>query len=163
MNFTRREALQALVMAPVVGVVRTAWGRVPAGAEGAALDAAAPSDAPFADVRPGAKVGQCVVVRIGSVQHGVVPIVLRASDGGTFRVDILRHDDATPGIARAGSLALYLANGGSGGKQTDEEHGLAVMALARLLAAREASGKPVPRLLTLRERSPLLAGDVAPG
>jgi hypothetical protein len=48
-------------------------------------------------------------------------------------------------------------NGGKGSTATIEEHGLGAMALAQWLAHRETLGHPVPALLTLRQRAPLLA------
>jgi hypothetical protein len=164
MSFTRRDALQALMIAPVLGVlgvVRSARSAGQSGGRAPVLDGAR-QPAPFADLAAGTRFGECVLVQIGSVERGAVPITLRAPGGETFRVDVLRHDEATPGIARAGSLGLYLANGGTGRKPTDEQQGLAVMALAGVLANREAVGGAVPKLLTLREREPLLAGVLAP-
>jgi len=156
MDVTRRKALGAFVVVPVIGLVRAVRARRTGITPTMSTDCVAKADAAFADVCPDTKVGGCTVVRVGSVDRGGVPIVLRATGGETFCVDVLRHDDETPGIARAGSLALFLANGGTGEMRTHEEHGLAVMALAGLLGEREADGKPVPRLLTLRERLPLL-------
>jgi hypothetical protein len=149
----RREALRALLTAlPVAAVAGS----------GAALAPQAPSPPsglpprPFDDL-PGAKVGRCTVVRVDPVLAGGVPVTLASADGAEFRVDVLRHDPETPGVARAGSLAVFMNNGGSGDKATIEEHGLGAMALAALLAQREAAGSPVPALATLRHRAALLA------
>ena len=119
--------------------------------------------APVSSTRPvpelfvGMKVGRCVVVSVGPIERGAVPVVLKAPDGSVFGIDVLKHDRFTPGVSRAGSLAVYLNNGGAGLKDSVEEHGLAAMALAKWLARREALGRPVPSLLTLRQRAPLLA------
>jgi hypothetical protein len=97
---------------------------------------------------------------VGPIVNGGVTVTLRARDGSTFHVDVLEHDAAAPGVARAGSLAVYVENGGAGGTATDEEQGLGAMALARVLARREAAGMRVPVLLTIRQRAPLMAGPV---
>jgi hypothetical protein len=86
------------------------------------------------------------------VELGALPVRLRDQAGRSFGVDLLRHDPTTPGIARAGSLAAYLSNDGGGMLATEEEHGLAAMAIAAHLAAREAAGARLPCLSTLRER-----------
>ena len=77
---------------------------------------------------------------------------LTAAERASFTVDVLRHDPASPGVARAGSLAVYMKVG-HGRQVTHEAHGLAAMALASTLAQREAAGAPVPALLTLEERA----------
>ncbi len=112
------------------------------------------------DDLPGTKVGRCTVVRVDPVLAGAIPVTLAAADGSEFKVDVLRHDGETPGVARGGSLAVFMHNGGSGGKATVEEHGLGAMALAGWLERREALGRPVPVLATLRQRAGLLAADV---
>lgn len=109
------------------------------------------------ELRPGLRLGRCTVVKVGAVSAGAVPVVLRTPGGDQFAVDILRHDRSTPGVSRGGALAVYLNNNGSGRTASVEEHGLGAMALARWLALREAGGRPVPALLTLRQRLPLLA------
>ncbi len=109
------------------------------------------------ELRPGLRLGRCTVVQVGAVSAGAVPVVLRTPSGEQFAVDILRHDRSTPGVSRGGALAVYLNNNGSGRTASVEEHGLGAMALARWLALREAGGRPVPALLTLRQRLPLLA------
>jgi hypothetical protein len=105
----------------------------------------------------GMKVGRCSVVSVGPIVAGALPVVLKAPDGSVFAVDVLKHDRFSPGVSRAGSLAVYLNNGGSGRTSSVEEHGLAAMALAKWLARRESLGRQVPLLLTLRERAPMLA------
>jgi len=99
----------------------------------------------------GMRVGRCVVVSVGPIEAGAIPVVLKAPDGSVFGLDILRHDPLAPGVSRAGSLAVFLKNGGSGRTASVEEHGLAAMALGKWLARREAMGRPVPPLLTLRD------------
>jgi hypothetical protein len=111
---------------------------------------------PLPELAPGMRFGRCTLVAVGPVEAGGVPLTLRASDGTTFGVDVLRHDPACPGVARAGALSVYMRNGGTGRTSTHEEHGLAAMAVARLLADRPLGREPAP-LLTLRERIPALA------
>jgi hypothetical protein len=156
MGWTRRDALRAFAVVPVAFVARPAAAASPRRANATAV---APGGAPsaFRDLVPGLTVGSCTLVEVGAIERGGVPIVLRAQGGDTFRVDALRHDAATPGICRAGSLGLYLINQGTGSTQTNEEHGLGVMALGRLLEEREARGGAVPQLLTLQERIALPA------
>jgi hypothetical protein len=112
---------------------------------------------PVPELFTGMRVGRCVVVSVGPIVAGAIPVVLKAPDGSVFGVDVLKHDRFSPGVSRAGSLAVYLNNGGTGRTASVEEHGLAAMALAKWLARRESLGRPVPSLLTLRERLPLLA------
>jgi hypothetical protein len=112
---------------------------------------------PVPEMFTGMKVGRCSVVSVGPIVAGALPVVLKAPDGSVFALDVLKHDRFNPGVSRAGSLAVYLNNGGSGRTSSVEEHGLAAMALAKWLARRESLGRPVPSLLTLRERTPLLA------
>ncbi|MGH7434887.1 MAG: hypothetical protein ACRENE_04365, partial [Polyangiaceae bacterium] len=112
---------------------------------------------PVPELFTGMKVGRCVVVSVGPIVAGAIPVVLKAPDGSVFGVDVLKHDRFSPGVSRGGSLAVYLNNGGSGRTASVEEHGLAAMALAKWLARRESMGRPVPSLLTLRERAPMLA------
>jgi hypothetical protein len=104
----------------------------------------------------GKRLGRCTVVRVDPIVAGAVPVTLRTDGGSEFEVDVLRHDPETPGVARAGSLAVFVNNGGSGDKATIEEHGLGAMALARWLEQREALGQPLPALWTLRQRAPHL-------
>jgi hypothetical protein len=111
--------------------------------------------APRADlgIAAGMRFGASQVERVGDPEFGAVPIRLVDPDGRGFRVDVLRHDPEAPGVARGGSLSVYVVNSGGGARTTEEEHGLAAIAIAAHLAAREAAGAAVPRLLTLTERA----------
>jgi hypothetical protein len=91
-------------------------------------------------------------VRVLGERDGVLPIVIADRHGTEFEVEVMRFDAATPGVARAGSLAVYVNNGGDGDTATYEEHGLAAMALAAEIARREARGDAVAKLRSLRER-----------
>jgi hypothetical protein len=106
-------------------------------------------------IHPGMKFGSCSVVSVGHVQLGAIPITLVDRENKRFRVDLLRYDPRSPGVARAGSLSVFLSNNGDGSKATKEEHGVAAMAVASHLARREAAGTSPPRLLTLAERAKL--------
>jgi hypothetical protein len=103
----------------------------------------------------GARFATCVVTSVGPTELGALPVRLEDKDGRSFQVDLLRHDPATPGVARAGSLDAFVCNDGAGVRTTEEEHGLAAMAIAAHLAALESSGARLPSLLTLRERAEL--------
>lgn len=124
---------------------------------GHASKEAAPAQAALPELVPGLRIGSCTVVRVGEALAGGVPVLLQARDGTQFGVDILRHERLTPGVARGGRLAVYLNNGGTGFTASNEAHGLGAMALGRWLARRESRGCSVPALLTLRQRTPLLA------
>jgi len=106
-----------------------------------------------AGVLPRARFGACEVVSLESMKDGAVSVRFADSAGRPFEVELLGYDPRTPGVARAGSLGVYLNNKGRGSTATIEEHGLAAMALARHLARRQASGARLPALPTLAERS----------
>jgi hypothetical protein len=105
---------------------------------------------------PGQAVGPCRLVRVLPVEHGALPFELEDPAGRRFIVEVHRRiADADPGvhgIRPAGSLDVFLRNGGTGTTPTNETHGLAAMALASHLASREAEGRPVPELSTIVER-----------
>jgi len=101
---------------------------------------------------PGARFASATLVRTGEQVRGGVPFVLAGAGGREFIVEVLRFDPDVPGVARAGSLAVYVANGGAGSAPTDEAQGLAAIALAEEIARREASGGRVPRLATMSHR-----------
>jgi hypothetical protein len=103
-------------------------------------------------IAPGTVFGTCTLVRVDKQVRGAVPMLLATANGQTFGVEVMRFDPRMPGVARAGSLAVYVSNGGGGATRTDEEHGLAAMALAAEIARREARGMDVPALSTMRER-----------
>ena len=163
MRSSRRDALRAL---GVAAATATVTGLAPL-ARAAASRAHAPtgkrtrktpkpqrSAAPgdyLADLR-GACFAGCTVTDVAAIEHGCVAVTFKDPERASFTVDVLRHDPASPGVARAGSLAVYMKVG-HGRQVTHEAHGLAAMALASTLAQREAAGAPVPALLTLEERA----------
>jgi hypothetical protein len=117
-----------------------------------------PASESVLDLKGGTPIGRCTLVAVGPVVNGGIAVTLRSPRGETFHVDVLGRDPGAPGIARAGSLAVYLENGGAGATATDEDQGLGAMALARVLAQREKAGMRVPVLLTIRQRAPLMSG-----
>jgi hypothetical protein len=105
---------------------------------------------------PGQPVGPCRLVRVLPVEQGALPFELEDPSGRRFIVEVHRRiadaDAGVRGIRPAGSLDVFLRNGGTGTTPTNETHGLAAMALASHLAKREAEGQPVPELSTIAER-----------
>jgi hypothetical protein len=158
MKSTRRDALKALGVS--VGVValgsvetlaRASTRTSPTSRDGRA---SRDEDTALFDGLPGMRFSTCEVTAVGDLEHGTIPIAFVDPQGQTFVVDVLRHDPALPGVARAGSLGVYIKVG-RGQRATDEAHGLAAMALARELAFRQENGARVPALLTLTERAPV--------
>ncbi|HEY6463948.1 MAG TPA: hypothetical protein VIY73_27450 [Polyangiaceae bacterium] len=105
-----------------------------------------------AGVRSGAVFGACSVTGVTAKDDGAVAVALADGSGRSFELELLGHDPHTPGVARGGSLAVYLNNQGRGVTATVEEHGLAAMALAAHLTRREADGVELPALPTLTDR-----------
>lgn len=144
------------VGAAAAGVAVTQLETAPA-ARGAssAVDAAETLANPLAGagVHAGAKFGTCTVIGVACMEDGAIGVSLSGTDGRRFELEILGHDARTPGVARAGSLSVYVNNRGRGDTRTEEEHGLAAMALAAHLARRETAGETLPALPTLAERS----------
>ncbi len=106
-----------------------------------------------ADLRPKGRFGTCEVVSVETTEDGAVRVGLADSAGEPFEVELLGYDPHAPGVARAGSLAVYMNNRGRGTAATVEEHGLAAMAIAQHLARAEAAGTKLPLLPRLLERS----------
>jgi len=108
----------------------------------------------FGELGAGAEIGTCRIVAVYDVSFGAIPVVLEDTAGRRFQVDVLRSGalDAGAPVASTRSLALFLSNRGDGERPTLEEQGLAAMALARALDAREATGARAPALLTFAER-----------
>jgi hypothetical protein len=127
----------------------------------AQAEVAAESAPPAIDLRVGTSVGDCVLERVGPVHLGAVPIVLRDREDHRIQVDVLRRDRAgTQGIGNTAGLSLFLANQGRGDTPTRERHGLAVLALARLLGEREQEVLRLAGLLTLEQRLAQFPRDV---
>ncbi len=120
----------------------------------AATESSGPAGSP-GDFAPGMALGPCRLVRVLRVDQGALPFVLadaHGSGGTEFVVELHLHDPGVTPLARAGSYDVFLRNGGTGRTPTVEAHGLGAMALASLVAAREAAGRPIPELATIVER-----------
>ena len=133
---SRRELLGTAGLIAAVTVVR----------KGEAAEKAPPQPT------PGMKLGPCTLSRALPVERDALPFELRDPSGDLFVVEAHLHDPATPGIARAGSLDVFLVNDGDGTTPTDEARGLGAMALASVLAAREKAGAAIPPVVTITER-----------
>ena len=164
MRASRREGLRAIGVTAVVIAVTTRAGL--RGASPSSANTTPPKKSPSRrpDLPPvradgalaeldGARFAGCLVHDVGAVKDGSIPVTFSDTAGEFFVVDVLRHDPATPGVARAGSLAVYMNTGSLGHVRTREEHGLAAMALAAELVRRERAGASVPVLVNLTERA----------
>jgi hypothetical protein len=147
MRVTRREAFLGL---GTVGAAVTIGGAM--GSADGAVDAHVVRGLHSTAVPAGTKLHESTLVRVLDERDGAVPIVLADRDGAEFEVEVMRFDASMPGVARAGSLAVYMNNGGNGDTATHEAHGLAAMALAARIADREARGATVAKLVSLAER-----------
>lgn len=120
------------------------------GEEGDVL-AAAKLLAPF---EADAKIGRWTIAKIGALSEGAARVDLRDEKGVAIALEIMAKGTG-PLAARAPGetkrYAVHVVNGGDGHKPTDEEAGLAAMALAGVIAKNEASvnGRG---FLTLAER-----------
>jgi hypothetical protein len=102
-------------------------------------------------LRRGARLHTCAVVDVRRATGGLT-VHMRDTGGAPFELELLKHDPRTPGVAKGGSLAVYVRNHGNGATATNEEHGLAAMALARHLTERERAGAALPQLATMAKR-----------
>jgi hypothetical protein len=139
-----------------VGATAVALSAVSASAQHVGLDKAptpTAGDEAGGGVDPKGHFGNCKVLGLESTEDGAVSVRLADSAGQPFEIELLGYDPRTPGVARAGSLGVYMNNRGRGTAATIEEHGLAAMALARHLARSEAAGARLPVLPNLSERS----------
>lgn len=93
------------------------------------------------------------IVSVSEVRDGAILVEMKPTGGAPYQVELMRRDAGNPGIARTAAVELYLCNEGDGNSRSIEAHGLGVMALAKVLSAREAAGAPVPQLLTMQERA----------
>lgn len=91
------------------------------------------------------------VVSVEGLRFGAIAVVMQATDGTQFQVDVLRRDDAgINALAATDDFELFLSNRGDGSSETLEAHGLGLMALGRFLSTRETA---VPGLLSHGERA----------
>ena len=128
--------------------------RIAKGAPQAPLAQPGPPDAAvaalFGDRVAGGRIGDCRIERVYGLHQGAIPVVMTCSAGTRFQVDILRRDGSGPsGVGNTDSLSVYIANHGDGHAPTVESQGLAAMALAAVLAERDALP---PGLLSLSQR-----------
>ena len=152
-TWSRRDLLCAAGALAAVTLVRGAGARE-AGRPALRARRVAPRPAPPAppELVPGLKLGPCTLTRLLPVERDALPFELQDPSGHLFVVEAHRRDESRPGVARAGSLDLFLVNGGDGSMPTDEARGLGAMALASVLAVRERAGLPVPQVATIVER-----------
>jgi hypothetical protein len=108
--------------------------------------------AELAGVVPGVTFGACTVRSVTATGDGAITVTMRDSDARIFDLELMAHDDRAPGVARAGSVGVYVYNHGTGEKATDEEHGLSAMALASHLRRQQAAGARMPPLRSLAGR-----------
>lgn len=101
----------------------------------------------------GARLVGSTVIAVHGIFHGALPLLLRDAQGRRFQLDVMRRDESRPGVARTAQVDVYVANRGTGTVRTEEAHGLAALALARYLRARERAGvRPPPGLVRLSGR-----------
>ena len=79
---------------------------------------------------------------------GAVAVRMRAPDGTTYQIDVLRKG-GTSGLRDTTRYSLFLANRGNGRTATDEGRGLALMRLGEWL---DDADPKLPALLTFDER-----------
>lgn len=87
-------------------------------------------------------------VEKAALHLGAVAVRMRAPDGSTYQIDILRKG-GQGGVRDTRDYSLFLANRGNGATSTDEDQGLALIALAHWL---DSSNPKLPALLTFDER-----------
>lgn len=102
----------------------------------------------------GSPLDRWTVLRLLPVEHGAASIVVSDGSGRTFQLDLCLRDDAPDapvGPARTEHFDVFVANHGDGAKVTDEEQGLAAMALAEVVRGNE-HGVDRSHFKTLRQR-----------
>ncbi len=98
-------------------------------------------------------VGTWSIERVHSPRLGAIAVVMRTPDGKAFQVDLLRRDDAVPGVAATRHFSLFVSNSGKGDTATDEYQARGAIVLAHQIRHRELSGAPAPKLMSFAERS----------
>ena len=144
-TWSRRDLLCAAGALAAATIVRTASAKDARRPPGRFIRRATPTRPP--ELVPGMKLGPCKLTRLLPVERDALPFELQDPSGQLFVVEAHLRDESRPGIARAGSLDVFLVNGGDGSTPTDEARGLGAMALAR-----ERAGLPVPAVATIVER-----------
>ena len=95
------------------------------------------------------------IVAVGEREMGAIPVTLVDGRGDELSRGRAAARRVGTGVARAGSLSVYMCNNGGGSTRTNEANGLAAMAIADHLAQCEAAGARPPALLTLADRAEL--------
>lgn len=148
----------ALVPAVVRAATSGATSRAPVPPAGGAPPSApewAPAGEPsplFHGLSSGSIVAGSTIVGIGALVNGAVGIALHDRTGARFGVEVCARDAAAPrGPGETQHLSLYVVNEGDGAMPTNEEHGLAAMAIADVVRRNEP-GADLTGFLTLDER-----------
>jgi hypothetical protein len=110
----------------------------------------------------GSSIGSWRIVGLGQLHAGAVSVQLSGVDEEKFHIDICARDDV-PGApvppARTDLCDLFVANEGAGSDPTNEDQGLAAMALAEVIRSHEHR-IDLRGLLTLRARLQLHGDSV---
>jgi hypothetical protein len=147
-QMTRRSAVGLLGAGGLAGTLATG---LPSAAE-ASEAAKTASGASGEGLSAGTRFGRWTIVRVHPMARGTVRVDVRGNDGQVFALEILARDAfASRPPAEVGALAIHVCNGGDGWAATHEEHGLAAMALAKLLEQHGLTG-PIEGLLSHGER-----------
>jgi len=88
----------------------------------------------------GSRLARWTIVQIDPVVNGCVCVKVRTDDGHTFDLDVLARDTSAMAQrppAETERHAIFVVNGGDGWSPTQEEQGLAAMALAEVIAKNE--------------------------
>jgi hypothetical protein len=152
MPWSRRDFLWGASAAAAATAMTTSSRAGATAQAGATAAASVPAAGAPVDFVPGLPLGPCRLVQILPIERGALPFELEDPAGQRFVVEVHQHAAGVSALRRAGSYDVFLRNGGSGSTPTHETHGLGAMALASLVAAHEAYGKPIPELGTIVER-----------
>lgn len=131
----------------IVGLLGSGVALAPA--IGQAFAGGSPAAAPDRDVGkdlvaplgPGEKIARWKVEAIRPLAEGAVTVVVAGEDQRSFQLEILARDPSPIAPRAPGEtsrFAIYVRNGGDGFVPTDEEQGLAAMALAEIVRRNEA-------------------------
>lgn len=168
MKVTRRQAVgvvgAAVVLAPSAVALASARQHEPV-ATPESVPAPLDGGALLEPVCAGTMLGAWRVDRIGRVTAGAIPVEMLDRNGARFHLDICARDDglgAAEPPARTARCDIFVANEGTGGVPTVEDHGLAAMALAELVRTNEHRVE-LNGLETLRTRLRLYGDEVTRG
>jgi hypothetical protein len=106
-------------------------------------------------LQPGASLGHWRIERLIEPEGGAASVVLSDPRGQHFQLDLCARDAsafARRGPAVTEHFEIFLANRGDGSTDTNEDHGLAAMALGEVIRANEAHAD-LSAFLTLAERN----------